>query len=296
MYRGGDLKGALGAFREALGKAPDNFWAHYFTAVCRLNLDRPARGRDEPHGLPGDPHRLPLGLSTPRLRPRPARRDGRLRIRLRPGPRAGDDHGRRSGPLCRLRQSGESRGVAGPLARGIADLERAVALKPDQSQGHANLAFGYQKQGNLDKAIVHLDRAIALAPSAGLYLRRARIRLESGDAASASRDFDLALRLERPGRAVSAQVRASNTWRQGVLPRRSASSTVPWRRVPPMPTSSVPAAWPGPTSATTRRSGGLQPIAGARRRCVQHPHPSRLDVCPQSRPARPVADFEHGAR
>src|SRR5262249_48291891 len=40
-YRHGDFKGALRTFRDTLSQAPADFWAHYFSAVCWLNLDRP---------------------------------------------------------------------------------------------------------------------------------------------------------------------------------------------------------------------------------------------------------------
>jgi serine/threonine protein kinase/Flp pilus assembly protein TadD len=208
MYRAGDLKGALGAFRESLGKAPDNFWAHYFSAVCRLNLERPGEAETSLTAC------LAIRTDFPWVYLLRGYSRGLL------GEMAGSesdfaralDLARTSGG-DRVRYAvfvnqGRVRVLRGQLPQGIADLERAVALKPDQSQGHANLSFGYEKRGDLNKAIAHLDRAIALAPSAGLYLRRARIRLERGDPAAASDDFDRALRLERPDSALAARVRA----------------------------------------------------------------------------------------
>ena len=208
MYRGGDLKGALASFRDALAKAPDHFWAQYFTAVCRLNLDRPGEAETSLTACLAIRTDFPwvylLRGYARGLLGEMASSESDFARALELAATSGGDRVR----YAVFVNQGRVRLLRGQVEQGIADLERAVALRPDQSQGHANLAFGYQKQGKPDKAIVHLDRAIALAPSAGLYLRRARIRLESGDVAAASRDFDQALRLERPDRALSARVRA----------------------------------------------------------------------------------------
>jgi eukaryotic-like serine/threonine-protein kinase len=208
MYRADDLKGALGAFRDALGKAPDNFWAHYFTAVCRLNLDRPGEAETSLTACLAIRTDFPwvylLRGYARGLLGEMAGSESDFARALELATISGGDRVR----YAVFVNQGRVRVLRGQLPKGIADLERAVALKPDQSQGHANLAFGYQKLGDPNKAIVHLDRAIALAPSAGLYVRRARIRLERGDPAAASDDFDRALRLERPDSALSARVRA----------------------------------------------------------------------------------------
>ena len=237
MYRGGDLKGALGAFRDALGKAPDNFWAHYFTAVCRLNLDRPAEAETSLTACLAIRTDFPwvylLRGYARGLLGEMAGSEADFARTLELATTSGGDRVR----YAVFVNQGRVRVLRGQLPQGIADLERAVALKPDQSQGHANLAFGYQKQGNLDKAIVHLDRAITLAPSAGLYV-------EKGPGPGSSAAISRPLRMTSTGpygwSVRTARFRAgprSNTWPRGASRRPSVSSTVHWRRDPPMPIS-----------------------------------------------------------
>lgn len=83
------------------------------------------------------------------------------------------------------------------LTEAVADLEKAIALKPALFQGYANLAQAYQEQKKLDEAIVRFDDAIQLQKGlAALYRNRARLQLQRNNPVAALGDFEEAIRLE----------------------------------------------------------------------------------------------------
>jgi tetratricopeptide (TPR) repeat protein len=67
----------------------------------------------------------------------------------------------------------------------VPDLDRAITLRPQQPQAYVNLAEVHLQRGRLKEALLQLDKAIALAPSAPLYRTRARLH-EKRDAYEAA--------------------------------------------------------------------------------------------------------------
>jgi tetratricopeptide (TPR) repeat protein len=92
-------------------------------------------------------------------------------------------------------QAGWEEFTAGDIAGARTDLEKAVAIYPDDIDAHANLAPTLAASGDLEAAIVEGERAVALAPAyprakevlrSGLLALAAR-REQQGDFAAAQR-------------------------------------------------------------------------------------------------------------
>jgi tetratricopeptide (TPR) repeat protein len=207
LQRQGRLAGAVGAYQEALRLQPAHFWARYSLAVCYLRLQPPradlardalttclSQGREAPwvYLLRGVAHGQ-LGLF------RAAEDDFQKALDRRPTEEA------RYAVLL-------NRGVLfsrhGKVAEAVADLRRAVALKPKQYQAYANLAKAYQQRQDFAAALAQLDRAIEVgavlaetgrleaAALALLHRHRASLQLDRRDLPAALASFREALRLE----------------------------------------------------------------------------------------------------
>ncbi|OAI46169.1 hypothetical protein AYO44_11785 [Planctomycetaceae bacterium SCGC AG-212-F19] len=82
----------------------------------------------------------------------------------------------------------------------VADLQKAIQLRPKQYQAYVNLAQTYEKQHKLADAVAQLEQAIQLEPGrVFLYRRRARVQIQRADDAAALQDLDQAIGLEPPG-------------------------------------------------------------------------------------------------
>ncbi len=82
----------------------------------------------------------------------------------------------------------------------VADLQKAIQLRPQQYQAYVNLAQTYEKQHHLPEAVAQMNQAIQLEPERGfLYRRRARLQIQRHDDTAALQDLDRAIGLEPPG-------------------------------------------------------------------------------------------------
>jgi tetratricopeptide (TPR) repeat protein len=78
-----------------------------------------------------------------------------------------------------------------------ADLNEAIALKPNEYQAYVNLAQAYRRLNNLALALEQLDRAVEVEPGlAHVYRLRARLHLERKEPALALQDFERAIARE----------------------------------------------------------------------------------------------------
>jgi tetratricopeptide (TPR) repeat protein len=85
-----------------------------------------------------------------------------------------------------------------------ADLQAAVALRPDSYPARVDLAQVYQKQHKLDEAREQLDLAIRHEPTlASLYRERAQLHLRRDDPAAALKDLEKAIDIEPLGRKAA---------------------------------------------------------------------------------------------
>jgi len=84
----------------------------------------------------------------------------------------------------------------GDLERAIPYLEKAVAITPNNPKTHEELGTAYQAQANLTKAQAELERAVALAPdSSGLHFKLGQLYRKQGAMESARHEFDICARL-----------------------------------------------------------------------------------------------------
>jgi tetratricopeptide (TPR) repeat protein len=193
-YKQGDVAEAARDFAGALTLEPDRFWARYFLAICDLMLERPADARSELNLCLRQESHLPWlyvlrGFANGRLQEYQA---------------AQDDFAQ----ALKLDSSGDAayalyanRGILwfqqGKFDEAVADLRRAIGMKPKEYQPYVSLAQVYQKQGRRDDAVAQLDAAVGLEPElAFLYRLRARLHLEGKDFDAALRDADRALEAE----------------------------------------------------------------------------------------------------
>jgi len=101
----------------------------------------------------------------------------------------------------------------------VADLERAIALKPRQYQGYVNLAQAYAKEQKLDEAVRQMDRAIQQESGlAALYRTRARVHQQRQDDAATLADLERAIDLD--ARNPSATLADDHLLRARILLRR----------------------------------------------------------------------------
>ncbi len=198
-YKQGDVPEAARDFAGALALEPDDFWARYFLAVCDLMLERPADARSELNLCLRQEPRLPWlyvlrGFANGRLQEFQAAQDDFAQaLKL-------DSGGDAAYALY------ANRGILwfqqGKFDEAVADLRRAIRMKPKDYQPYVSLAQVYQKQGRRDEAVAQLDAAVALEPGlAFLYRLRARLHLEG-------KDFDAAL--QDAGRAIAAEVQSGS--------------------------------------------------------------------------------------
>jgi tetratricopeptide (TPR) repeat protein len=224
LLRHGDPAGALPAFDKALALQRNQFWPHYFRAICCLKLGRPeeaevsltvsldrrpdflwgyllrgfTRGEIGARALTGGRR------EDAEFQFRAAETDFQKALDLDPSELARYGlHVNRA--AVRVRQ--------GDFARAEADLREAIRLRPGQYQAYVNLAQAYQQQRRLDDAVAQLDEAVRLEPALpALYDSRARLHLQRGDQEAAGRDFEkvVALKPADAGLLAAAHVERGN--------------------------------------------------------------------------------------
>jgi serine/threonine protein kinase/Tfp pilus assembly protein PilF len=189
--RRGDQEMAVSQLRKALELQADYFWASYYLAASYLKMRNPGAAL-EPLT---DCTRLKPGFAWPYIL------RGMAHGELRDFQGAFADFARAEkanpDPLARygiLVNRGVYRVHDGKLDEAIADFEQATALRPDQAQAYGNLADAYLRLGRPEAALPHLDKAIGLQPTAGLYRTRAGLHLKRGEYARALADLEEAIR------------------------------------------------------------------------------------------------------
>ncbi len=193
LYRRGEYDTAIGEFEQVLQSQPDHFWAQYLSGLCLLRQNRPtearihltaclAQGRDFVwlYLLRGFANGELLAFEA-------ADADFRKALEM-----SLDDNSRYvllvNRGVLRIRQL--------RLDDAIADLNKAITLKPTEYQAFVNLAQAYRRQGDLERAMEQLDLAVANKPTLDqLYRLRARLHVERKEPAAAIEDFDTAIRL-----------------------------------------------------------------------------------------------------
>jgi tetratricopeptide (TPR) repeat protein len=81
--------------------------------------------------------------------------------------------------------------------RAIADLDRAIEIKPDRAEYYARRGLLHLRCRALDRAMADGNKAIALDPTApGPRILRAAVAMARGDADLARKDLDEAIRLD----------------------------------------------------------------------------------------------------
>jgi Flp pilus assembly protein TadD len=128
----------------------------------------------------------------------------------------------------------ENRGIArmnsGDLPGALADLNRAVRANPEQPSGYYNRGIVRQRQGNNAGAMADFNRTIELQPDhAQAYNNRGILRMMSGDSAAALADLD---------RAVALSPERGDVWyNRGIIRDArgdSAGACADWRQAAAM--------------------------------------------------------------
>jgi len=162
-YQRGETRAAAQSFQTALLLEPTDFWSQYFLALCQLKLKRPAEAQAGLTAcLAKRPDfiwpRLLRGLAYEQLNAFvDAESDFGAALKLGPTPDA----------LYVLHVSrGLLRFRHRQFDKAIADLQEAIALRPDQLHARVTLAKLYQVQNEPDKSNEQLDLALRLHPVA----------------------------------------------------------------------------------------------------------------------------------
>jgi tetratricopeptide (TPR) repeat protein len=163
QQRGGDYQAAAHSFQMALGLEPADFWAQCFLALCQLKLKRPSEAQASlTKCVTQKPDfiwtRLLRGLAESELNEFDgARSDFDTALQLNPSEDARYVVQVSRG-LLRFRQK--------QWDAAVADLQGAIALKPDQFHARVSLAKVYQVQKEWQKSNEQLERVLDLHPSA----------------------------------------------------------------------------------------------------------------------------------
>lgn len=119
-----------------------------------------------------------------------------------------------------LRGAGYSR--EGDYDRALADLDRAIELAPELAQAYVTRALTYKRMGRLDDAERDLTHAIALSPQwADPAFNRANLYLRMGETDLALADLDTAI--ARDPDFVEAYERRGGLYLQRAQPERALS-------------------------------------------------------------------------
>jgi serine/threonine protein kinase/predicted Zn-dependent protease len=195
QYRQGNSQQAILDFQNVLQLEPDHFWSSYYLALCWLKTQHPNQAAACLTACLGQRRDFPwlylLRASAWSELGQFARAEADFEAAL-------------ATPLSDAARYGllVNRGVMrirqGSLDKAMADLQQAIALRPQQYQGYVNLAQAYLKGQHLDEAAEQLDQAIRLEPAvAALYRTRARLQLLRQNHAAALADLDQALLAEK---------------------------------------------------------------------------------------------------
>jgi eukaryotic-like serine/threonine-protein kinase len=203
----GDYSQAQRDFERALDRQPDHYWAQYYHAINCLRQLRPAEART---GLTACISRRPdfvwsyliRGLAHGELGKAAATEAdaaGEFALAEADFQRVLD---RKPDPIT-LYGLHANRGVMrirqGKLPEAIADLRKAIEIRPTGYQAYVNLAQAFQTQRQYQDAIAELSRAIERDPrQPAIYRFRALMYLETKDLDAALADYELAIQHETP--------------------------------------------------------------------------------------------------
>ncbi len=127
----------------------------------------------------------------------PARSLSACRQLIKPGAKGSE--GRAAAHLA----DGLSLAWQGDIDRAIAALDRAIAIAPKMSAAYLNRGLAYQRQGDTRRALSDLDQAVRLAPRmAQGYYSRSQVLRQRGDVARANADRARAMALDADDRAA----------------------------------------------------------------------------------------------
>lgn len=194
QYQGGDAAGAVRSFREALRRQPRHFEARCFLAVCSLNAGRPDDAAIDLTACIGQrpdfawPYVLRGFASLQRRAVEDAEADfaAALDLDSRPEIRYAV-HANRG--LLWLQQ--------GRLTEAVTDLEQAIALRPDECQGHIALAQALGRQQKWNDAVHEIDVALRLRPDLpAVHRARGQLYVAMKEPDAALRDFETAIHLD----------------------------------------------------------------------------------------------------
>ncbi len=227
-YRQGAPEAAAASFVQALFLQPKDFWPRYFLALCYVRLGRLEAARD---GLTACLAQKPDEVWIYLLR---GFVQGQLGLRNNDPKSLEDaetDFSRALELLAKEPKNIEARYALynnravlrvgqKRYAEAVADLEKAIELRPNQYQAYASLAQAYVQQKQVGEAVKAFDGAVAAAESlmvagdldvgtlALLLRNRARLQLERKDPAAAVKDLRRAAGLEpagSPGRGLACE-------------------------------------------------------------------------------------------
>ncbi len=193
QYRKGDFKQAIQAFESALQVQPDHFWGSYYLALCWLKTQRPNQAATSLTACLSQRRDFPwlylLRASAWSEMGQFDRAEADFGIALQ----ANLPDAARYGLLI---NRGVQRIRQGLLDSAKADLQQAIALRPNQYQGYANLAQAYLKGEQAEEALKQLDEAIRCEPTLPvLHRTRSRVNLLLDDPNAALADLDRTLQL-----------------------------------------------------------------------------------------------------
>jgi eukaryotic-like serine/threonine-protein kinase len=223
-YRHERWADAIEACAQVLQKHPDDYWAHYLTALSQLRLGDWANARAELTTC--------LNLKQDFLWPQLLRgftasemgfkqKDARLQL-------ADFSAAEQDFNAVLERDASKLAQYVGLANRGVLnirrrrwdaafqDLEAAVKVDANGIEAYLNLAVAHQGLGQWQQALEALNKAEKLAPYLpAIYESRARLHLKRGDWQAARADFEQAIAREPKG-SRSARL-AANLMEQGKL-------------------------------------------------------------------------------
>jgi tetratricopeptide (TPR) repeat protein len=201
--RQGQLREASQGFEQVLRLKADHFWAKYFLAQCLLRQQRPAEARAHLTACLAQRDFLWVyllrGFASGELHDFPAA-EADYHQALERNPDALALYGLHvNRGVMRIRQQN--------YPGAVEDLRRAVSLRPGDFQAYVNLAEALNRQGLGRDALAELDRAVGLKPDMpALYRLRSAVRRAAGDHDNALADLLQAVRAEqavKPGQTAS---------------------------------------------------------------------------------------------
>jgi tetratricopeptide (TPR) repeat protein len=206
LCRAGRLPQAIEHFERAVTRQSDHFGAHYALAVCYLKSPAPQKELRRGNLRLARLHLAECVEQQPE-RVWPYLQRGLAHGELDDAEAAEADFASAERLLSQapdetalyalLVNRGVSRIQRHNPEGAVADLTRAVHLKPEEFPAYLNLARAYQDQGNGREAVAQLDQATTLnVPSAlaAIYRSRARLHQQQHDLGAAIRDLELAVR------------------------------------------------------------------------------------------------------